>query len=78
MKRIGTIVISIISFLLIACVGVYFYGVYYFRHWFLPNTFINGINVSNQNFTVCDEIVKSTVVDRDLGRRPTVQTVQKI
>ena len=66
MKRIGAIVISIISFLLIACVGVYFYGVYYFRHWFLPNTFINGINVSNQNFTVCEEIVKSTVVDRDL------------
>jgi len=65
-KRIGLIIISIISFLLILCTGVYFYGVFYFRHWFLPNTYINGINVSNQNYNVCDGIIGETIVTHNL------------
>ncbi len=66
MKRIGIIFITIISFLLILCTGLYFFGVYYFRHWFAPNTYINGINVSNKNYLVCDEIIQSHIVKHDL------------
>ena len=66
MKRIGIIFITIISFLLILCTGLYFFGVFYFRHWFCPNTYINGINVSNRNYEVCDKIINDLVVNHNL------------
>ena len=66
MKRFGIIFTTIISFLLILCTGLYFFGVFYFRHWFFPNTYINGINVSNKNFEVCDKIINDLVVNHNL------------
>ena len=66
MKRIGVIITAIISFLLIASAGVYFFGVFYFRHWFIPNTYINGINVSNKNFDVTDNLINDLVVSHNL------------
>ncbi|MCR4648320.1 MAG: L,D-transpeptidase [Lachnospiraceae bacterium] len=65
-KRIGYIFITIISFLLILIAGVYFFGVYYFRHWFFPNTYINGINVSNDQYYVCDDIIRSQIVNHNI------------
>ncbi|MCR5846825.1 MAG: L,D-transpeptidase [Lachnospiraceae bacterium] len=66
MKRIGIFLITLFSFLLIACTGGYFFGVFYFRHWFCPNTYINGVNVSNCNFSVCDKIIDADVVEHNL------------
>ena len=66
MKRIGIILISILSFLLITFAGVYFFGVFYFRHWFCPNTYINGVNVTNKNFNVCDTLINESVVNHNL------------
>ena len=66
MKRIGLILITILSFLLITFAGLYFFGVFYFRHWFCPNTYINGVNVSNQNYSVCDALINEGVVNHNL------------
>lgn len=66
MKRIGIILITILSFLLITFAGVYFFGVFYFRHWFCPNTYINGVNVTNKNFNVLDTLINESVVNHNL------------
>ena len=66
MKRIGIILTTVLSFLLIAFAGLYFFGVFYFRHWFCPNTYINGVNVTNQNFNVCDTLINEGVVNHNL------------
>ena len=63
MKRIGLIIISIISFLLIACIGVYYFGAYYyFNNGFCPNTYINDVNVSMKSYDTCDSVVKDMLV----------------
>lgn len=66
MKRIGIILITILSFLLITFAGVYFFGVFYFRHWFCPNTYINGVNVTNKNFNILDTLINESVVNHNL------------
>ncbi len=66
MKRIGIILITILSFLLITFAGVYFFGVFYFRHWFCPNTYVNGVNVTNKNFNVLDTLINESVVNHNL------------
>jgi len=65
-KRILITVFSSLAFLLLLCVGLYFYGVFYFRHWFCPNTYINGVNVSLKDYSVCDEILKQEIELNDL------------
>ncbi|MBQ4275916.1 MAG: L,D-transpeptidase [Lachnospiraceae bacterium] len=65
-KRILITVLSSLAFLLLLCVGLYFYGVFYFRHWFCPNTYINGVNVSLKDYSVCDEILKQEIELNDL------------
>lgn len=65
-KKIGAILITIASLLLLLGISVYFFGVFYFRHWFLPNTYIDGVNVSCKNYNVCDKIINEMVVDHNL------------
>lgn len=53
-----------ISLLCLSVLG-YLYGAFYFRDWFCPNTYINGIDVSRKSFDVTDEIVESVYVFDD-------------
>ncbi len=66
MKKVGTILSAILILILIAASGLYFFGVYYFRDWFCPNTYINGTNVSFQRYSVCDEIINNMLITHNL------------
>ena len=66
MKKVGTILSAFLILILILASGLYFFGVYYFRDWFCPNTYINGTNVSFQRYSVCDDIINNMLITHNL------------
>ncbi len=59
MKKVGVIIITILILVLLLCTGGYFYGTFYFREWFCPNTYINDIEVSNLDYSYTRSIIES-------------------
>lgn len=65
MKKVFRISIIILILLGLIAAGAYFYGVYYFRCWFCPNTSINGIDVSYKDISITEEVLNGFVVIND-------------
>lgn len=59
MKKAKIIIPIILILLLLSATGAYFYGAYYYRHWFCPNTFINDVCVTGMDYTDALDIVSS-------------------
>ena len=59
MKKFLKIFLTILITASCLCVLGYLYGAFYFRDWFCPNTYINGIDVSGKELAVTDEIITS-------------------
>lgn len=58
-KRVRIILVLAAVFILIIGVGGYFYGVYYFRRWFCPNTYINDVKVTGREYSVAFDILQT-------------------
>lgn len=64
MKKALAILIPVLLVIILG--GGYLFGAYYYRHWFCPNTYINGIKVSGQTYSVAESIVSSEFVINDI------------
>lgn len=61
------IAIIIPTLLAIIVLGGYFFGVFYYRAWFCPNTYINGVKVSGQPYSFAENIVGSELVINNIS-----------
>lgn len=61
MKKAFKIILAILITILIFASAAYMFGVYYFRDWYGPNTYINGQNVSFEDVAVTPDILLSYV-----------------
>lgn len=59
MKKAGIIILTSLIILLLASAGGYFYGVYYFRNWFCPNTYINDVKVTGMEYNDAINVISS-------------------
>lgn len=82
MKKLGFIITGLLIFLTVALAGIYFWGTIYFRSHFLPDSYLNGFNVSYMDEKGAAALINRKVntyvlaVDTINGGRETLESSQ--
>ena len=82
MKKLGYIIAALLVFLTVALAGIYLWGTVYFRSHFLPESYLNGFDVSYMDEEGAEALINRKVntyvlaVDTINGGRETLESSQ--